>query len=97
MKEAPDSTPNSKPAAVSHSGRVSPLDVEYLEDIAGETWTEECALYAFNAGSLSRVPKNKAIQVSLGVLECEIFTVSPIKVSKISQTCILRFNLDIRD
>ncbi|KAL0341618.1 UNVERIFIED_CONTAM: putative galactinol--sucrose galactosyltransferase 2 [Sesamum calycinum] len=33
-------------------------------------------------GSLSRVPKNKTIEVSLGVLQCEIYTVSPIKVFK---------------
>lgn len=37
-------------------------------------------MYAFNSGSLSRVPKSKTVEVSLGVLQCEIFTVSPIKV-----------------
>lgn len=48
MKQAPESNQSSGPI----SGRVSPLDVEYLEDIAGETWTDDCAVYAFNAGSL---------------------------------------------
>ncbi|KAG6402005.1 hypothetical protein SASPL_138874 [Salvia splendens] len=76
MKQATDSTQNTSPI----SGRFSPLDVEYLEDIAGETWTEDCAVYAFNSGSLSRVHKNRAVKVSLGVLECEIFTISPIKM-----------------
>ncbi|KAL0441114.1 UNVERIFIED_CONTAM: putative galactinol--sucrose galactosyltransferase 2 [Sesamum radiatum] len=82
MKQAPECNENSKPAAVSISGRVSPHDVEFLEEIAGETWDGECAVYAFNTGSLSRVPKNKTIEVSLGVLQCEIYTVSPIKVFK---------------
>ncbi|PIN27053.1 Galactinol--sucrose galactosyltransferase [Handroanthus impetiginosus] len=79
MKQAPESANNLKKAA-SISGRVSPLDVEFLEEIAWETWTGDCALYAFNTGSLSRVQKNKSVEVSLGTLECEILTVSPIKV-----------------
>ncbi|KAK6148257.1 hypothetical protein DH2020_019169 [Rehmannia glutinosa] len=77
MKPAPEST---QTATASISGRVSPLDVEFLEEIAGETWSGDCAMYAFNTGTLSRVPKNKTVEVSLGVLECEIFTVSPIKL-----------------
>lgn len=32
-------------------GRIRPIDVENLEEIAGENWTEECAVYAFNAGT----------------------------------------------
>lgn len=48
MKQALDSTQNS----ASISGRVGPLDVEFLEEIAGETWTEDCAVYAFNTGIL---------------------------------------------
>ncbi|KAK6148249.1 hypothetical protein DH2020_019161 [Rehmannia glutinosa] len=77
MKPAPESN---QTATGSISGRVSPLDVEFLEEIAGETWSGDCAMYAFNTGTLSRVPKNKTVEVSLGVLECEIFTVSPIKL-----------------
>ncbi|KAG8378712.1 hypothetical protein BUALT_Bualt07G0013800 [Buddleja alternifolia] len=82
MKQAPESAEKATAAAISITGRVSPLDVEFLEEIAGETWSGECALYAFQSGSLTRVPKNKTVGVSLGVLECEIFTVSPIKVFK---------------
>ena len=33
------------------------------------------------AGNLSIVPKNKRFQVSLDVLKCEIFTISPVRVS----------------
>ncbi|KAL3824908.1 hypothetical protein ACJIZ3_020937 [Penstemon smallii] len=76
MKQPSESTTTT----LSITGRVSPVDVEFLEEIAGDNSTEDCAVYAFNSGSLSRVASNKAFQVTLGVLECEIFTVSPIKV-----------------
>ena len=33
-------------------GQVSPNDVEFLEEIAGDNWHAEYALYAFNAGKL---------------------------------------------
>ncbi|KAK6153257.1 hypothetical protein DH2020_012896 [Rehmannia glutinosa] len=81
MKQAPENY--STTAATYISDRVSPLDVEYLDDIAGKNWTGDSAVYAFNSGSLSRVPKNKSVEVSLGVLQCEIFTVSPIKFAPI--------------
>ena len=32
------------------SGHVKPVDVEFLEDIAGESWDGDCAIYAFNSG-----------------------------------------------
>ncbi|KAI3464165.1 hypothetical protein Pfo_020828 [Paulownia fortunei] len=80
MKQAHESTENSTTAATSITGCVSPLDVEFLEDIAGENWIGDCVVYAFNSGSLSRVPRSKTVEVSLGVLHCEIFTVSPVKV-----------------
>ncbi|KAL2471565.1 putative galactinol--sucrose galactosyltransferase 2 [Abeliophyllum distichum] len=63
MKEAPDSSPNSTSTATQIMGHVIPLDVEFLEEIAGKTWNGDCTAYAFNSG----------------VLECEIFTISPIK------------------
>ncbi|KAJ8536536.1 hypothetical protein K7X08_034937 [Anisodus acutangulus] len=62
------------------TGHISPLDVDSIEDIAGEDWSGDCAIYAFNSGSLSRFPKEGKIQVSLSTLECEIFTISPVKV-----------------
>ncbi|GFP88425.1 probable galactinol--sucrose galactosyltransferase 2 [Phtheirospermum japonicum] len=79
MKQAPESNQTAPRASI--TGRVNPLDVEFLEEIAGESWNGDCAVYAFNTGSLSVVPKNKTVEVSLGVLECEIFTISPIKLS----------------
>lgn len=38
------------PTPCSLSGHVRPLDVEFLDDIAGENWNGECAVYAFNSG-----------------------------------------------
>lgn len=49
MKQA-ESVENSKLTDTSISGRVSPHDVEFLEEIAGETWTGDSAVYAFNSG-----------------------------------------------
>ncbi|XP_039141400.1 LOW QUALITY PROTEIN: probable galactinol--sucrose galactosyltransferase 2 [Dioscorea cayenensis subsp. rotundata] len=61
------------------TGSVRPVDIEFLENIAGKDWTGDSAVYSFNAGSLSRLSKNETVTVSLKVLECELFTISPIK------------------
>lgn len=37
--------------SLSISGHLSPLDIEYLEDLAGENWTGDCAVFAFNSGT----------------------------------------------
>lgn len=34
------------------SGLVRPMDVEFFEEIAGEDWNGDCAVYAFNSGEL---------------------------------------------
>lgn len=34
------------------SGCISPADVEFLEEIVGENWDGDCAVYAFNKGEL---------------------------------------------
>ncbi|KAJ4829925.1 hypothetical protein Tsubulata_012117 [Turnera subulata] len=62
------------------SGTVSPADVEYLEEASGELWTGDCAVYSFNAGSLSRIPKEGSFDVVLETLQCQVFTISPVKV-----------------
>ncbi|KAH7528325.1 hypothetical protein FEM48_Zijuj05G0060700 [Ziziphus jujuba var. spinosa] len=62
------------------SSRVSPSDVDSLEDIADEHWNGDCALYSFGSGSLSKMPRKGSFEVSLGTLKCEIYTVSPIRV-----------------
>ncbi|XWS47860.1 hypothetical protein CRYUN_Cryun13aG0021700 [Craigia yunnanensis] len=62
------------------SGNMSPCDVEFIEEVAGENWNGDCAVYAFNSGSLSKLPKNRNIKVSLATLECETYTISPVRV-----------------
>ncbi|XP_015578449.1 probable galactinol--sucrose galactosyltransferase 2 isoform X2 [Ricinus communis] len=61
-------------------GQVSPADVEYLEEVSGKLWTGDCAIYSFNKGSLCRLQKEAAFDVRLKTLECDVFTISPIKV-----------------
>ncbi|XP_074287624.1 putative galactinol--sucrose galactosyltransferase 2 [Silene latifolia] len=62
------------------SGRVSPSDVEFLEEIADDHWQGDCAIYGFNSGSLIKVPRTGNVEVSLGKLTCELFTICPIRV-----------------
>lgn len=62
------------------SGRISPANIEFLEEIAGENWDGDCAVYAFNKGSLSRLSKRGNLEVTLKTPECEIYTISPIRI-----------------
>ncbi|XP_034697047.1 probable galactinol--sucrose galactosyltransferase 2 [Vitis riparia] len=62
------------------SGQVSPADIEYFEEVAPTPWTGDCAVFSFKAGYLSRLPKRGSFDVKLKILECDVFTVSPIKV-----------------
>ncbi|XP_062013709.1 probable galactinol--sucrose galactosyltransferase 2 [Rosa rugosa] len=64
------------------SGKVSPADIEYFEEVSGKLWTGDCAVYSFKQGYLSRLPKDKSVDVTLQILQCDVFTVSPIKVYK---------------
>ncbi|WOL02447.1 Galactinol--sucrose galactosyltransferase [Canna indica] len=73
----------SLPNPVQISGKVSPSNIEYLEELAGENWTGDCAVYAFNSGTLSRLQKTETTDVSLSSLQYEIFIVSPIKFAAI--------------
>ncbi|KAL2346974.1 hypothetical protein Fmac_000974 [Flemingia macrophylla] len=68
------------PLRITISGKVKPLDVEFLEEVAGENWNGDCIVYAFNAGLLSKVSSKGKLEVSLETLQCEIYTVSPIRV-----------------
>ncbi|GAV70578.1 LOW QUALITY PROTEIN: Raffinose_syn domain-containing protein [Cephalotus follicularis] len=34
------------------SGRVSPADIEYFEEVSGKLWTGDCAVYSFNTRSV---------------------------------------------
>ncbi|KDP29033.1 hypothetical protein JCGZ_16422 [Jatropha curcas] len=61
-------------------GRVSPADVEYFEEVSGKLWTGDCAIYSFKTGSMLRLEKEETFDVTLKTLECDVFTISPIKV-----------------
>ncbi|KAJ1403267.1 Glycosyl hydrolases 36 [Sesbania bispinosa] len=47
------------------TGSISAVDVDSLHEVAGK---------------LTKLPKGRIIEVSLGVLKCEVFTISPIRV-----------------
>ncbi|KAL0417258.1 UNVERIFIED_CONTAM: putative galactinol--sucrose galactosyltransferase 2 [Sesamum latifolium] len=81
LRDGPERNPSSSSGSLVLSGHVSPQDVDFLDEVAHETWSGDCAVYAFHTGSLSRLSKEENVKVSLATLECEIFTVSPIRVS----------------
>ncbi|XP_010695995.2 probable galactinol--sucrose galactosyltransferase 2 isoform X2 [Beta vulgaris subsp. vulgaris] len=62
------------------SDHVSPNDVEFLGEVAGDKWHGDCAVYSFNSGILIKVPDNGKVEVSLSVLTCELYTICPITV-----------------
>lgn len=62
------------------SGKVSPADVEYFEEVSGKSWTGDCAIYSLNTGSLTRLQKEEEFDISLKTLQCDVFTIAPIKV-----------------
>jgi len=68
------------PTSINITGHLSPSDVESLDEIAGDSWSGETAVYAFNSCSLSRLQKHQNLEVSLSTMACEIYTISPIKV-----------------
>ncbi|KAL0356336.1 UNVERIFIED_CONTAM: putative galactinol--sucrose galactosyltransferase 2 [Sesamum radiatum] len=80
LRDGPERNPSSSSDSLVLSGHVSPQDVDFLDEVAHETWSGDCAVYAFHTGSLSRLSKEENVKVSLATLECEIFTVSPIRV-----------------
>ncbi|KAL6882537.1 hypothetical protein ACP4OV_011227 [Aristida adscensionis] len=68
------------PTSINITGHLSPSDVEFLEEIAGDNWNGETAVYAFNSCSVSRLHKHQSLEVSLCTMTCEIYTISLIKV-----------------
>ncbi|KAK6148250.1 hypothetical protein DH2020_019162 [Rehmannia glutinosa] len=80
LRDGVEHNSNSSSTSLILSGHVSPQDIDFLQEVADESWNGDCAVYAFHTGSLSRLSKEASVEVSLGTLECEIFTVSPIRV-----------------
>uniref|UniRef100_A0A0E0KRY9 galactinol--sucrose galactosyltransferase n=1 Tax=Oryza punctata TaxID=4537 RepID=A0A0E0KRY9_ORYPU len=68
------------PTTVFITGDLSPSDVELLEEIAGDDWNGETAVFAFNSCSLSSLQKHQTTEVSMSTMTCEIYTIAPIKI-----------------
>ncbi|XP_066343088.1 probable galactinol--sucrose galactosyltransferase 2 [Miscanthus floridulus] len=68
------------PININITGQLSPSDVESLEEIGGDNWNGETAVYAFGSCSLSRLQKHQSLEVSLSTMACEIYNISPIKI-----------------
>lgn len=62
------------------TGHVSPADIEYFKEVSGKFWTGDSSVFSFNTGSLSRLSMEESMNITLGMLQCDIYTVSPIKV-----------------
>ncbi|OMO90004.1 Raffinose synthase [Corchorus olitorius] len=62
------------------TGSIKALDVDSLEEVAGENWRGHCAVYAHLSGSLKIMLKDAKFEVALEHLKCDVFTVSPIRV-----------------
>lgn len=80
LKEVAQDNCNATSTSSSISCHVSPHDVEFLEEVADESWNGDCAIYAFNSGSLNKLPRKGSLEVSLKTLTCELYTISPIRV-----------------
>ncbi|KAH6825870.1 hypothetical protein C2S53_020307 [Perilla frutescens var. hirtella] len=61
------------------TGEITPADIEYLNEITLQPWTGDFAVFSFKSGSLSRVSLHGKLRVNLKTLQCDVFTVSPIK------------------
>ncbi|PIN13264.1 Galactinol--sucrose galactosyltransferase [Handroanthus impetiginosus] len=66
--------------ALELSGVISPSDIEFLGEISPESLDGDFAVFSFKSGSLHRLPKRGKLKVTLKTLQCDVFTVSPIKV-----------------
>ncbi|XP_075503722.1 putative galactinol--sucrose galactosyltransferase 2 [Primulina tabacum] len=80
LKGGPEYNPITSAKSLNLSGHVSPLDIDYLYEVTDENCCGDCAVFDFHTGSLTRLPKEDKVEVSLGTLECEVFTISPIRV-----------------
>uniref|UniRef100_A0A0C9S393 galactinol--sucrose galactosyltransferase n=1 Tax=Wollemia nobilis TaxID=56998 RepID=A0A0C9S393_9CONI len=60
------------------TGYVRPMDVESLGDVAQAGWSGDCALYGHNSGKLTKLSRTGSLQVSLKLIEFEVYTISPI-------------------
>lgn len=50
LMEVAENEDSSTSRKLTITGSFCPNDVEFLEDVAGENWDGDCAVYAFNSG-----------------------------------------------
>ncbi|KAL8463083.1 hypothetical protein ACS0TY_033923 [Phlomoides rotata] len=61
-------------------GEISPADIDYLAEIAPQSWARDFAVFSFKSGALSRLSMQGNLSVNLKTLQCDVFTVTPIKI-----------------
>lgn len=52
LKEGAENTLRSTFKPLTITGYISLVDIDSIMDIAGEIWTGDCTIYAFNSGNL---------------------------------------------
>ena len=57
--------------------------------LAGSDWTGDAALFASRSQELTVLPRGAALPLTLGRLQYELFTISPIKVREDQIVCYL--------
>ncbi|XP_068644033.1 probable galactinol--sucrose galactosyltransferase 2 [Aristolochia californica] len=58
---------------------VRALDVDLINQVAGQEWNGQVVIYAYKSGELVRVPKSASLPVTLKVLEYELYHICPVK------------------
>ncbi|XP_068636562.1 probable galactinol--sucrose galactosyltransferase 2 isoform X1 [Aristolochia californica] len=61
------------------SGCVRALDVDLINQVAGQEWNGQVVIYAYRSGEVVRLPKNASLPITLKVLEYELFHICPVK------------------
>ncbi|KAL7103130.1 hypothetical protein ACP275_08G162000 [Erythranthe tilingii] len=60
-------------------GEISPSDIDYISETLSDSFEGDFAVFSFKTGRLSRVPMHGTINVTFKTLQCDVFTVCPIK------------------
>ncbi|XP_019154552.1 PREDICTED: probable galactinol--sucrose galactosyltransferase 2 isoform X2 [Ipomoea nil] len=61
------------------TGSVQATDVDSIAQIASPDWSGDTVIYTYRSGEIVRLPKGASLPVTLGVLEYELFHISPLK------------------
>nr|GMC88683.1 probable galactinol--sucrose galactosyltransferase 2 isoform X1 [Ipomoea batatas] len=61
------------------TGSVQATDVDSIAQIASPDWSGDTIIYTYRSGEIVRLPKGASLPVTLGVLQYELFHISPVK------------------